>query len=141
VVATPIYDAPVINQTIIIQHQGPSKSAGLAAVLSFIYPGLGQFYNGQFIKGLLFVFLWPIAALLAFYVALGFSFASVLFATQGTTEAVRAGGALGTILSVFVVIFALCVWVWPIVDAYRSAEKINRKRARRSKRYAYNYCR
>ncbi|TCJ20294.1 hypothetical protein E0L93_01965 [Rubrobacter taiwanensis] len=28
------------------------KSAGLAAVLSFLIPGLGQIYNGQILKGL-----------------------------------------------------------------------------------------
>ncbi|HEY8368474.1 MAG TPA: hypothetical protein VIM86_04090 [Thermodesulfobacteriota bacterium] len=31
------------------------KSPGLAAVLSFFWPGLGQIYNGQIAKGLVFV--------------------------------------------------------------------------------------
>ena len=31
------------------------KSAGLAAVLSFLIQGLGQIYNGQIIKGLILV--------------------------------------------------------------------------------------
>jgi TM2 domain-containing membrane protein YozV len=29
------------------------KSAGLAAVLSFLIPGVGQIYNGQILKGLI----------------------------------------------------------------------------------------
>lgn len=33
------------------------KSPGLAAVLSFFWPGLGQVYNGQIAKGLVFVVL------------------------------------------------------------------------------------
>jgi TM2 domain-containing membrane protein YozV len=31
------------------------KSAGLAAVLSFFIPGLGQIYNGQILKGLVLI--------------------------------------------------------------------------------------
>jgi TM2 domain-containing membrane protein YozV len=32
-----------------------TKNPGLAAVLSFFFTGLGQFYNGQFAKGVLFI--------------------------------------------------------------------------------------
>ena len=32
-----------------------TKSAGLAAVLSFLIPGLGQIYNGHIVKGLMIV--------------------------------------------------------------------------------------
>lgn len=32
-----------------------SKSPGIAAVLSFFYTGLGQIYNGQIAKGILFI--------------------------------------------------------------------------------------
>lgn len=31
------------------------KNAGVAAVLSFLIPGLGQIYNGQILKGLIIV--------------------------------------------------------------------------------------
>ncbi|MCE5295900.1 MAG: DUF5683 domain-containing protein [Euryarchaeota archaeon] len=33
----------------------PTKSEGLAAVLSFLIPGLGQIYNGQIGKGLIMI--------------------------------------------------------------------------------------
>ena len=29
----------------------PAKNPGIAVVLSFLYTGLGQLYNGQFLKG------------------------------------------------------------------------------------------
>lgn len=31
------------------------KSAELAAILSFFFPGLGQIYNGEFVKAFLFI--------------------------------------------------------------------------------------
>ena len=33
--------------------------AGLAAVLSFLIPGLGQFYNGKFLRGLFWLLITP----------------------------------------------------------------------------------
>jgi TM2 domain-containing membrane protein YozV len=39
------------------------KSAGLAAVLSFLFVGLGQIYNGQIGKGILFIIVGVIAVL------------------------------------------------------------------------------
>ena len=35
------------------------KSAGTAAVLSVIIPGVGQFYNGDFLRGLFWLILTP----------------------------------------------------------------------------------
>ncbi|MDV2886561.1 hypothetical protein RYX45_15325 [Alkalihalophilus pseudofirmus] len=49
----------------------PLKNAGLAAVLSALWCGLGQIYNGQIGKGLLFMFIQFINALLCF-VVIGF---------------------------------------------------------------------
>ncbi|MDV2685858.1 hypothetical protein RYX56_15940 [Alkalihalophilus lindianensis] len=49
----------------------PLKNAGLAAVLSALWCGLGQIYNGQIGKGLLFMFIQFINALLCF-VIIGF---------------------------------------------------------------------
>ncbi len=43
------------------------KSAGIAAVLSFLIPGLGQIYNGEFVKGALFIILAVIFFLLSFF--------------------------------------------------------------------------
>lgn len=35
------------------------KNPGIAAVLSLIVPGFGQFYNGQFLWGLLWLIITP----------------------------------------------------------------------------------
>ncbi len=40
------------------------KNPGLAAILSFFYMGLGQIYNGQIAKGVFFIILYSISALL-----------------------------------------------------------------------------
>ena len=47
------------------------KDPGLAAVLSFFFSGLGQIYNGQILKGLLFVVVQAINFALMF-VLIGF---------------------------------------------------------------------
>ncbi|MBA2441138.1 MAG: hypothetical protein H0V53_01860 [Rubrobacter sp.] len=75
------------------------KSAGLAAVLSFLIPGLGQIYNGQIFKGLIVFVLGVINAAL-----------TTVF--------------IGYITYPIVVIYA-------VIDAYRAAEKINRRAERR----------
>lgn len=49
------------------------KNAGLAAVLSFLIPGLGQIYNGQITKGLLIVVVQAINVALT-NVLIGFVF-------------------------------------------------------------------
>lgn len=47
------------------------KNPGLAAVLSFFFAGLGQIYNGQIGKGVLFIIIQGINVLLMF-VVIGF---------------------------------------------------------------------
>lgn len=37
------------------QAAQPPKSPGVAAVLGFFFPGIGQIYNGQFLKGIVFL--------------------------------------------------------------------------------------
>lgn len=50
-----------------MNHQPPPqfyKNPGLAAVLSFFYMGLGQIYNGQIAKGILFIIAYSISWIL-----------------------------------------------------------------------------
>lgn len=47
------------------------KSSGIAAIASFLFPGLGQVYNGEIGKGIMFVIIGIIFALLMF-VLIGF---------------------------------------------------------------------
>ncbi len=70
------------------------KNAGLAAVLSFLWTGLGQIYNGQIGKGILFM----VAQFVNFW---------LLFVLIG-----------------FLTVPAF--WIYGMVDAYRTAERINR---------------
>ena len=47
------------------------KNPGLAAILSFFYMGLGQIYNGQLSKGILFIIAYTISWVLMI-VVIGF---------------------------------------------------------------------
>jgi len=80
----------------IIHKEGGAKmkNSGLAAVLSFFFTGLGQIYNGQIGKGILFIIIQGINFLLMF-IFVGF------------------------------ITYAI-VWIWGMIDAYKTAEKINR---------------
>ncbi|WP_370514495.1 hypothetical protein [Alteribacillus sp. YIM 98480] len=49
----------------------PQKNAGLAAVLSAVWSGLGQIYNGQIAKGIILMIIQFINSLL-FFVLIGF---------------------------------------------------------------------
>jgi len=55
------------------------KSSGLAAVLSFFIPGLGQIYNGEIAKGLVIMFiLLPLAAV-SIIILIGFLLLPILY--------------------------------------------------------------
>lgn len=74
------------------------KSPGLAAVLSFFVPGLGQIYDGRIAKGLVLFVLGPLFFL----------------------------GVLGwVVVGVFLYV---PLWIYAIYDAYRTAERINAER-------------
>jgi len=93
VAAAPAY-APLMSQpqTIVIRS---GKSAGLAAVLSFFWCGLGQIYNGEIGKGIAFIALYVVSIVLMF-VLIGFLTTPIL-------------------------------WIWGMVDAYRTAERLNQQ--------------
>lgn len=71
------------------------KNPGVAAVLSFLIPGLGQLYNGQLKKMALFLVL-DAANILLTFVVIGY-------------------------------ITGFITWIAAIIDAYRSAERINKE--------------
>jgi len=73
----------------------PQKNPGVATVLSFFFMGLGQIYNGQIGKGIIFIVLYAISAALML-VLVGFITTPIL-------------------------------WLWGMVDANKSAKKINEK--------------
>ncbi|WNY25002.1 hypothetical protein [Methanolapillus millepedarum] len=70
----------------------------LAAIFSFFIPGLGQFYDGHFLRGaIIFVGLLILGAA-----------AAVLWVTL----------ILGALLSLFIFL----IWAWNIYDAYQLAK-------------------
>lgn len=54
------------------------KNPGLSAVLSFFYMGLGQIYNGQIAKGIVFIVVYTISWILM-AVLIGFITTPILF--------------------------------------------------------------
>lgn len=42
-----------------VTHRRPPPDPGLAAVLSFVIPGLGQLYNGKFFRGIFWLVVTP----------------------------------------------------------------------------------
>jgi TM2 domain-containing membrane protein YozV len=70
------------------------KNPGLAAILCFFFTGLGQIYNGQIGKGILFIIVQ--------IVNIGLMFILIGFITYPI------------------------VWIWGMIDAYKTAEKINK---------------
>jgi TM2 domain-containing membrane protein YozV len=87
------------------------KSSGLAIVLSFFWPGLGQLYTGQILKGIL---------MLIAYLPLAWIGTIALIAGLVTGGAAALFGFLA-----LVGVFAL--WIYGMVDAYKCAESINQQ--------------
>lgn len=75
------------------------KNPTIATLLSFFFAGLGQIYNGQIGKGVIFIISYAISALLC-YIIIGF-------------------------------ITTPIIWIWGMVDANKSAKKINEKLAQK----------
>lgn len=70
------------------------KEPIVSVILSFVFPGLGQFYNGNSTKGIYFIILAVVSIVL-------------------------------TVILIGALIYIL-IWLWSIIDAYNSAEKLNR---------------
>ncbi len=127
-IAIPDFDPPPVQQTVVVVDGGGMKNSGVAAILCFFWPGLGQFYNGHFGKGLLFFFCWPVVLFLCLGAFFGISILpGALAARSGSAFAGLSGSCLLICLSM--VALAL-LWAYPMVDAYKSAEKINARRRR-----------
>ncbi len=92
-----------------------TKNPGLAAVLSFIFNGLGQIYNGQITKGLCIIFLSTISMLVLIIGAIFTGFwliGKVIFAGQLI---------LGLVLFSISLVFICILGIYSILNAYRVA--------------------
>ncbi len=90
---------------------------GLAAVLSFVFNGLGQIYNGQIVKGLLIIFLSALSMLILLGGAILIGFwmlGKIAFSGQLLT---------GIVLFAAGLVFICIVGIYSIFDAYNAALK------------------
>jgi len=83
-----------------------SKNPGIAAVLSFLIPGLGHAYNGKITIGVIF----PIVEILLIIIS------TYLIRTSKIID--------GFILLILVT----GIWIYGVYDSYKTAEKINNER-------------
>ena len=104
--------ATVLPRPQVIVVQGGIKSSGLAAVLSFFWCGLGHIYLGHFGTGLALMIGYPVMLWFGFGMALGGALSG-------------AGGAAG-LGSIFLLI-ALMMWIFGMVNAYRTADRMNQQ--------------
>ncbi len=74
------------------------KSAWLAAVLSFLLPGLGQIYNGQIFKGIVLVVIDAINGALMFiligFVTHAITVVYAIYDAYKTAERINASGGV-----------------------------------------------
>lgn len=98
-------------------ESGHSRSAGVAGLLSAVLPGLGQFYNRQWGKGLGFL----LGVFLLVVALLGMADLEQLQRSAATGAPPVNIGQL-FLLSLLILVLA----VWSIVDAARSAKRSNR---------------
>lgn len=86
-----------------------NRRSAVALILSGVFPGLGQFYNRQPIKGAVF---FGLGVVLSWLVARAVPLDPLKLIEQGVS--------LGAALAVLVL---LAVWLWSVVDAWRGADR------------------
>ena len=93
------------------------NNAGLAAVFSFVFNGLGQLYNGQILKGLVIIFLSAISMLVLIM--------GSIFLGYWLLGKIMFGKGLILGLALFLIgLVSICVLgIYSILDAYRTAAK------------------
>lgn len=97
------------------------KNPWAAGVLSFLVPGLGQVYNGEPVKGFAF-FTGTVAGYTLLYLANEDNYSGGFLGLQ--TVDPDGDDTIGTIGGASV----MGLWITSIVDAARSANRINRQR-------------
>lgn len=92
-----------------------NRDPGIAAVLSFVFNGLGQLYNGQIAKGLVIIFLSAVSMLIFIFgsILIGFwLLGKVLFAKELI---------LGLVLFFIGLVFICILGIYSILDAHKTA--------------------
>ena len=90
---------------------------GTAAVLSFVFNGLGQLYNGQIKKGLVIIFLSSVSMLV-------FIIGAILIGLWLMGKFITSSQAIfGGVLFFISLVFICVLGIYSIADAYRVASK------------------
>lgn len=98
-------------------EQNVKSHPGLAAVLSFIFNGLGQLYNGQIFKGLLIISVSSISILILII-------GSILIAFWLLGKIISSKILISGIVLFFIGLTSICILgIYSILDAYRTAKK------------------
>jgi TM2 domain-containing membrane protein YozV len=94
-----------------------NRHAGTASVLSFLFSGAGQLYNGQILKGLVIIFFSVLSMLM---VVLGSIPVGLWLLGRFVFKSQLAWG-----LSLFGlgILFICLLGIYSIIDAYRAADK------------------
>ena len=92
------------------------SSPGVSAVLSFVVTGLGQLYNGQITKGLLFFFFASVGLVILIFGALLFAFRMLGWASFPGQI------ILGSILFLLGLAITCILGIYSILDAFRTAQ-------------------
>ena len=92
---------------------------GVAAVLSFVFNGLGQIYNGEIKKGLFIIFLSSFSMLM---IISGGIFA-ITWLFQGFL--ISQAWVISIIVFLLGMIMAALIGIFSIFDAYHTAKKSN----------------
>jgi len=97
------------------------KSSGLAAIMSFFWSGLGQIYTGQILKGILMMAAYPIMI----WMGVGSVFAGGLIAVANSNPSDPSVGGGLAVFGFLLLIGSVVLWIYGIVNAYRTAERLN----------------
>ncbi len=101
-----------------VTYAMPLKSTGIAAVLSFLFTGLGQVYVGKIARGIIFVCIGACVGVLSSILILS---GVVIDTNAETIEYTMSYIAAGAVI----LIAYLAFWIWQIFDAHKLANQYN----------------
>ncbi|MDR0687687.1 MAG: hypothetical protein LBF55_03245 [Prevotellaceae bacterium] len=105
------------------------KSPGLAFLFSFLYPGIGQYYNGQVGKGVTMTVIGT-AALVTGAVCAANAVGEEYVSGRGGGYYAPTTDETMLLISSAAYVAYFGTWLWSVIDAPVSAGKINRRRER-----------
>lgn len=103
----------------------PKRNPGWALLLSMCLPGVGQLYNGDFLKGGLIIGLTVFGWLLLFAVPGGKEMMENLFLLLFAPTRVRVAYLSPLLLGLFIALF--CIYLYALIDAPLRAAQYNKR--------------